>query len=208
MTVSGTATYYYKVTAIDSAGGETTPSAEVSHQFTSGTTNYVTLTWNVVTGASGYRVYRSTGSGGENNYYTTLGSVSGNTVTFTDTNATYGTATPPTVSTAVLSGNINPTPSRVGYWSTYGGNGTSSPTLAVSPVNIGDVLVLTSGTTVSSTDNINSISGGGVSNWNVVVTDPASASGYRSEMWIGTVTATGSILSPSIMLPTRALVTQ
>ena len=59
----GIATYYYKVTAIDSAEGETSPSAEVSHQFTSGTTNYVTLTWNVVTGASGYKVYRGTSSG-------------------------------------------------------------------------------------------------------------------------------------------------
>lgn len=52
------ATYFYKVTAIDGAGGETTASNEVS-QITP-LNNKNTLTWNVVPNATGYNVYRST----------------------------------------------------------------------------------------------------------------------------------------------------
>jgi hypothetical protein len=58
-----TGTYYYKVTAIDGAGGETNASAEVSVAVTS--PQVVTLTWNVVPNAFGYNVYRGTSPGGE-----------------------------------------------------------------------------------------------------------------------------------------------
>jgi hypothetical protein len=141
----GIATYYYKVTAIDSAEGETSPSAEVSHQFTSGTTNYVTLTWNVVTGASGYKVYRGTSSGGESVYYSTLGSVSGSTVTFTDTGSpnTNGSTTPPTTSTAVISANTINSSLQV----TIGGNGTPTGQLYVSGSISGIVGTNTTGMT-------------------------------------------------------------
>ncbi len=57
------ATYYYKVTAIDGAGGETLPSPEVS--IVTGASGKNTLTWNVVPNAAGYNVYRSTTSGAE-----------------------------------------------------------------------------------------------------------------------------------------------
>lgn len=61
----GGATYYYKVTAIDTVG-ETLPSTEASYTVPSGTnTNQITLNWNAVAGAIAYKVYRSTTSGGE-----------------------------------------------------------------------------------------------------------------------------------------------
>src|SRR6266480_327550 len=52
------ATYFYKVTAIDGAGGETLASNEVSQITVLNNKN--TLTWNVVPNATGYKVYRST----------------------------------------------------------------------------------------------------------------------------------------------------
>ncbi len=126
----GTATYYYEVTAIDSNGGETIPSAEVNHTFASGTTNYVTLTWTAVTGASGYHVYRGTSSTKEAGYYTTLGSLSGTTVSFTDTGAAMNstTATPPTVNTSYLSSNTTNNNLQL----VIGGNGTPTGQVYVS----------------------------------------------------------------------------
>ena len=55
------ATYFYKVTAIDGASGETLGSAEAS--IVTGANGKNTLTWNVVPNATGYNVYRSTASG-------------------------------------------------------------------------------------------------------------------------------------------------
>jgi hypothetical protein len=52
------ATYFYRVTAIDGAGGETIVSNEVSQ--VTPLNNKNTLTWNVVPNATGYKVYRST----------------------------------------------------------------------------------------------------------------------------------------------------
>lgn len=57
------ATYFYKVTAVDDSGGETTPSNEISIATGANGTN--TLTWNIVPNAFGYNVYRSTSSGTE-----------------------------------------------------------------------------------------------------------------------------------------------
>jgi hypothetical protein len=57
-------TYYYVVTAIDGAGGETTVSNQVSVIPTSGNQS-VSLTWNMVPNAYAYNVYRGTASGSE-----------------------------------------------------------------------------------------------------------------------------------------------
>jgi hypothetical protein len=65
-------TYYYEVTAYTNAG-ETVASNEVSAT-TSGSTGDVTLVWDAVTGADGYKVYRGTSSGSENNRLATVGS--------------------------------------------------------------------------------------------------------------------------------------
>ena len=59
----GAGTYFYEVTALDGAGGETTASNEASQLIAAN--HKILLTWNVVPNAFGYNVYRSTGSGGE-----------------------------------------------------------------------------------------------------------------------------------------------
>ena len=64
-----TATYYYKVVALDSVG-TTVGSSEVSAVVT-GPTGSVALSWAAVVGASSYRVYRGTSAGGQDTYYTT-----------------------------------------------------------------------------------------------------------------------------------------
>lgn len=57
-------TLYYKVTALDGIGGETTASNEAS--FVQGATAHkVILTWNVVPNAYQYNIYRGTAPGGE-----------------------------------------------------------------------------------------------------------------------------------------------
>jgi len=57
------ATYFYKVSAIDGATGETQGSVEAS--IITGANGKNTLTWNVVPNATGYNVYRSTSTGTE-----------------------------------------------------------------------------------------------------------------------------------------------
>jgi len=54
--------YYYVVTALDSTGGETTQSSEVTATPTTGNQT-INLTWKPVDSAASYRVYRSTASG-------------------------------------------------------------------------------------------------------------------------------------------------
>lgn len=54
------ATYFYKVTALDGIGGETTASIESSIITAANGKN--TLTWNIVPNASSYNIYRSTSS--------------------------------------------------------------------------------------------------------------------------------------------------
>jgi hypothetical protein len=203
-TINHNTTYYYVVTAIDSAGGETIPSAEVS-QTTGGstTTNSITLTWNVVSGASGYKVYRGTSPVGENVYfmvppgsvYNTVSTTSygGAYVSFTDTGATpNGSATPPSVSTAVLSSDTNMNPSEVHEWQTSGTNSsTTTTTLGDSPYNIGDVIILTTAVPTN-TPEIMTVTSGGVASWSPVVLNNGNGTTKRLEMWMGTVTATGS----------------
>lgn len=97
------ATYFYRLTAT-TATGETTTSGEISAT-TSGPNGSVTLSWSAANGATGYRIYRSTTSGGE----TLLVSVA-NVTTYTDTgSATPGSALPPTSNTASRSTNCSPT---------------------------------------------------------------------------------------------------
>jgi peptidoglycan/xylan/chitin deacetylase (PgdA/CDA1 family) len=96
------ATYFYRLTAT-SASGETTPSGEVSVA-TWGSSGSVTLSWSTATGATGYRIYRSTAAGAER----LLASV-GNVTTYSDTgSATPGSMAPPTSNTASRSTDCSP----------------------------------------------------------------------------------------------------
>lgn len=91
-------TYYWEITATNSYG-ETVASNQVSATLTANQEQ--PLSWAAVTGATGYKVYRGTTSGGENVLVTTLGAVT----SYTDT-GTAGTAntTPPATSTACVGG--------------------------------------------------------------------------------------------------------
>ena len=96
---AGTTDYYYRVSAV-SLFGETTPSLPTeitTGNATLSSTNYNAVTWNAVTGAVSYPVYRSTDG---TNYYQ-VANVAGNTMgagTFTwdDTGAVATTAVPQT----------------------------------------------------------------------------------------------------------------
>ncbi len=99
------ATYYYKITAVDSAGGETTASNE-RNQPTTGSTSTVTLSWVPVSGASGYKIYRSTTTNTEVYLTSTLGIVNGANLNYIDTgSALAGSANPPSTGTAYTSTN-------------------------------------------------------------------------------------------------------
>jgi hypothetical protein len=104
-TLAQNTTYYYEVTAANGDGGETSFSnqyAETTGNTTA--TNTITLTFNPIPGATAYHIYRSTTSSSYTGvgYYSTIGTVSGTNVTFTDTNATKNntTASPPNTSSA------------------------------------------------------------------------------------------------------------
>ncbi|HSX36540.1 MAG TPA: hypothetical protein VLG13_00225, partial [Patescibacteria group bacterium] len=117
--------YKYEVTAIDSAGGETTVSNEVTGTTAGGNlTN--SLTWTAVTGASGYKVYRTASGGGTGteNYLTTV-----LTNSYKDTGAiTLGSTTPPSTNTAYVSTNVSMSNIQL----SIGGNGTPTGQVYVS----------------------------------------------------------------------------
>ena len=131
-------TYRYEVTAIDSAGGETTVASgsEVT-QATGGSTS-IGLYWNAVTGASGYNIYRTAagGASGSEVYLTTVLSNYSSSSPFIDNGSiTPGTASPPTTNTAYVSANSSNNDLQL----SVGGNGTPIGQLYVSglvPLNI------------------------------------------------------------------------
>jgi hypothetical protein len=92
---------YWVITAT-TANGETTPSNEVSATLT-GSASSAALSWPVVHGATGYKIYRGTTAATENTLVATINS--GNTLTYTDTGNAGTAATPPATNTAELSAN-------------------------------------------------------------------------------------------------------
>jgi hypothetical protein len=76
--------------------GESTKSIELSVT-TTGSTSSNTLVWPLVSGATGYRIYRGTSAGTEGVYYT-VGAVA----TLVDTGAANVVGTPPAANTAIL----------------------------------------------------------------------------------------------------------
>lgn len=93
---------YWKITATN-ASGETIGSTEATASFNYATnTGSATLSWTAVTGATGYKIYRSTVSQTYTSpaLVTTIGS--GATTTYTATGGATTAGTPPSISTASL----------------------------------------------------------------------------------------------------------
>lgn len=88
--------FFWKITAINSQG-ETTVSNEATATLV--LNGSATLTWNQVTNATGYKVYRGTSTGAENHLITTIGS--GSTLTYTDTGTVGSAVSPPGANTAI-----------------------------------------------------------------------------------------------------------
>jgi hypothetical protein len=108
-TLSGN--YWYKIVAVDGQGNTTAAGQESAQVTVSGSNNAVSLNWTAVPGASSYRVYRGTSSGGENLYYAVY------TNSLLDIGAAGTSGTPPSttaayfvkldsVSGSVLAGNV------------------------------------------------------------------------------------------------------
>lgn len=98
--------YKYVLTAIN-ALGETVASNEVSATTTTNAST-VTNTWTAVTGATGYKLYRTAVGGASGSELLLSTGTLGVVVTFTDTGSgTLGTASPPTVNTTGTPAAIN-----------------------------------------------------------------------------------------------------
>src|SRR5439155_7957941 len=89
--------YYYIVTAT-TAYGETVASPETFA--TVGANATANLAWYPVPFATGYKVYRGTSPGGENNFF------SSSATSFTDTGAAGTAGSPPSTSTATQSATV------------------------------------------------------------------------------------------------------
>lgn len=92
-------TYYWVITAFNH-NGQTAKSNEQSLAITN-PNNTATLSWAAVTGATGYKIYRSTSAGtyGATTLVTTINS--GATVTYNDTGAALSAGTPPATNEAL-----------------------------------------------------------------------------------------------------------
>ena len=91
-----TATYFVKLTALGTTG-ETLASTEASAAVT-GPTGSIAATWTAVAGATGYRVYVGTTTGGENQFF-----APGNVTSFAITTATGTAGSQPGAATATRS---------------------------------------------------------------------------------------------------------
>ena len=90
--------YYYVVTVVNGTGDESMASNEQTLTTSGGSNTYVvTVHWNAVAGATGYKIYRGLSPGGEN----TLAGTVGVTTSFADGQASPPAGAPP-VSPPVL----------------------------------------------------------------------------------------------------------
>jgi hypothetical protein len=88
-----TATYYYKIVAVDVDGNTSAAGVEANVAVT-GPNGRVELTWTAIGGAASYRIYRGTSTNGQNVYYTSTSAA------YSDTNAASTGGTPPATNTA------------------------------------------------------------------------------------------------------------
>jgi len=102
---TGSASYYYTVTAVNAYGGETTasPAGFDSNGYAALTyTYYNQINWSAVTGASGYKIYRTQVTSGSPTSTGLIGSTSG--TTFDDYGLAASGSSPTTNSTGQLTG--------------------------------------------------------------------------------------------------------
>ncbi len=99
---SGTGTDYYYVYTATNTNGETVQSLQsaVAHINASVTTGRVELSWQQITGATGYKIYRTTSSGNYGASSLVATKTGGTSLTHTDTLASSTSGTPPTANTA------------------------------------------------------------------------------------------------------------
>lgn len=92
-------TYYYVITAT-TAYGESLPSAELSATVATG--DRIVVSWDVVPGAKGYKVYRASTPGGETGASSLVATISsGTTTVFHDTGAAASVGAVPSVNTSM-----------------------------------------------------------------------------------------------------------
>jgi len=106
-TLPTTSTYKYVLTSTNAAG-ETTVSNEVTVTTGAGATNSNTVNWAVVTGATGYKVYRTAAGGGTGTELLLAPVVGGATITYLDTGALSPAGAQPATNTALASGVYTP----------------------------------------------------------------------------------------------------
>ncbi len=132
------ATYRYKITAIDSAGGETTASTpEQTIALTAGNKT-VTLYWTAVSGASGYKVYRTLANGATNTevYLSTVTSNYSVTNKISDTGTLTASGTSPPVSNTAYASTNN---SNSDLQLSVGGLGTPTGQVYISGISPKDI---------------------------------------------------------------------
>src|SRR6185295_16612756 len=131
-------TYFYKVTAIMPGAVETLASPETFAVVTAN--GAVDLAWYPVPFATGYRVYRGTTPGGENQYFAASGT------SFTDTGAAGTAGSPPVTSAAVQSATVAygaPATGAGSVQAALAGMGLIGSTLNVDVTKAGDVYDIT-----------------------------------------------------------------
>jgi len=147
----GAATYYYRVSAI-TASGETLACAEVSLAIAA--THGVDLTWDAVSGATGYRVYgRSTGA------ELLIAEVTAPLVTYTDAGSISPSGALPTVNTARFGQVAEPVRAGTSTRTSVNDNNADTLLLAANPLRKGavvyndsaEILYLAFGTVAAST---------------------------------------------------------
>jgi len=102
-TLPATSTYKYVLTATNTAG-ETLVSNEQTVTTGAGSTNSNTVNWNVVTGATGYKLYRTAAGGATGTELLLTAITGGSTITYVDTGALTPAGAQPAANTAVASG--------------------------------------------------------------------------------------------------------
>ena len=157
-------TYFWTMTAT-TAAGESIRSNEISAAL-SGSTSSNVLTWTQVQGATGYKIYRGTTTGGENALITTIGS--GSTVTYTDTGTAGSAGSPPVANNATITAPVG-----------LGVTGSTTGGTLPAATDYWTVTALTAGGETVSSNEVNATLTTATSSAALTWTADAGATGYR-----------------------------